>query len=118
MIFVANNPFQLELFNLAGADLIRAGNLVALVAPDVERWGLIAFAVRLALGSMDQDRDFKLLAGRDILVETRRTGAVVARDGERGRMRAPYRFRLRSQPLELVVPLPEPPRDAAPEPNG
>ena len=109
MIFVANNPFQLELFNLAGADLIRAGKLVALVAPDVGRWGLIAFAIRLALGGMDEDRDFKLLAGRDILVETRRRGAVVARDGERGRMRAPFRFRLRAGALDLVAPPPTPP---------
>jgi diacylglycerol kinase family enzyme len=104
MIFVANNPFQLELFSLAGADLIREGKLVALVAPDVGRWGLIAFAARLALGTMDKDRDFKLLAGRDVLVETRRRGAVVARDGERGRMRAPFRFRLRAHALELVAP--------------
>ena len=104
MIFVANNPFQLELFNLAGADLIREGKLVALVAPDVDRWGLIAFAARLAFGAMDKDRDFKLLAGRDILVETRRRATVVARDGERGRLYAPFRFRLRARALELVAP--------------
>ena len=52
MIFMAANPFQLELFSLAGADEIRAGKLVALVAPDVGRWGLIAFAIRLAMGGM------------------------------------------------------------------
>jgi diacylglycerol kinase family enzyme len=116
MIFVANNPFQLELFNLAGADLIREGKLVALVAPDVGRWGLIAFAIRLALGGMDEDRDFKLLAGRDILVETRRRGTVVARDGERGRLKAPFRFRLRAGALELVAPPPAPPAPAPPPP--
>ena len=112
MIFVACNPFQLELFNLAGADLIREGKLVALVAPDVDRWGLIAFAIRLAFGTMDKDRDFRLLAGRDILVETQRSGTVVARDGERERMRAPYRFRLRHAAFELVAP-PPPPAPAA-----
>lgn len=113
LLFVANNPFQLELFNLAGADLIRNGELVALVAPDVDRWGLIAFAIRLALGSMDKDHDFKLIAGRDMLVEIRRRAAVVARDGERGRMHAPFRFRLRSEALELVAP-PAPPATPAP----
>jgi diacylglycerol kinase family enzyme len=109
MIFVAENPFQLELFSLAGADEIREGNLVALVAPDVGRWGLIAFAIRLALGGMDKDRDFRLLAGRDIVVETRRHGAVVARDGERERIRAPFRFRLRPAALQLVAPPPPAP---------
>jgi diacylglycerol kinase family enzyme len=108
MIFVANNPFQLELFNLAGADLIRGGQLVALVAPDVGRWGLIAFAIRLALGQMDRDRDFRLLAGRDIMVETLRRAGVVARDGERGRMAAPFHFQLRAGALQLLVPPPQP----------
>lgn len=104
MIFVANNPYQLELFNLEGADLIREGRLVAMVAPDVGRLGLIAFAIRLALGSTHAGRDFRLLAGREIVVETRRRRAVVARDGERERMRAPFRFRLREAALELIVP--------------
>jgi diacylglycerol kinase family enzyme len=113
MIFVANNPFQLELFNLDGADLIREGELAALVAPDVGRWGLIAFAIRIAFGTMERDRDFRLLAGRDILVETRRRGTVVARDGERERMFAPFRFRLRPRALELVAPPPPPPPEPA-----
>jgi diacylglycerol kinase family enzyme len=112
MIFVAANPFQLELFNLAGADEIRAGKLVALVAPDVGRWGLIAFAVRLALGGMSPERDFRLLAGREMTVETRRRATTVARDGERGRIAAPFRFRLHSGALKLLAPPPE--AEAAP----
>ena len=104
MIFVANNPYQLELFNLEGADLLREGKLVAMVAPDVGRLGLIAFAIRLAMGSSKAGRDFELLSGREIVVETRRKRAVVARDGERERMRAPFVFRLRPAALDLIVP--------------
>ncbi|HET7408755.1 MAG TPA: diacylglycerol kinase family protein [Paracoccaceae bacterium] len=104
MIFVANNPYQLELFNLEGAELIREGNLVAMIAPDVGRLGLIAFAARLAMGTPRAGRDYRLLAGRDILVETKRRRAVVARDGERQRLAAPFRFRLRQAALELIVP--------------
>lgn len=104
MIFVAANPYQLALFNLEGGDLIRQGKLVAMIAPDVGRLGLIGFAIRLALGTSREGRDFRLLAGRDILVETRRKRAVVARDGERERMTAPFRFRMRQAALELIVP--------------
>ncbi len=107
MIFIANNAFQLELFNLAGAEQIREGKLVALVAPDVGRWGLIAFAIRLALGRMDPNRDFRLLAGRDIMVETLRRAGIVARDGERGRMAAPFHFRLRAGALQFLAPPPQ-----------
>ena len=104
MIFVANNEYQLELFNLEGAELIREGKLVAMIAPDVGRLGLIGFAIRLALGTSRSGRDYRLLAGRDMLVETKRRRAVVARDGERQRMAAPFRFRLRPAALELIVP--------------
>lgn len=104
MIFVANNPYQLELFNLEGAELIRQGRLVAMVAPDVGRLGLIKFAIRLALGGTRAGRDFRLLSGREITVETKRKRFVVARDGERERMRAPFRFRLRQAALQMIVP--------------
>lgn len=111
MIFVASNPYQLELFNLEGSDQLRQGKLVAFVAPDVGRLGLIAFAIRLALGGTKAGRDFELLAGREILVETRRRRrAVVARDGERERMTAPFRFRLRPAAIELIGP-PDPDPD-------
>ena len=104
MIFVATNPYQLELFNLEGSDLIREGKLVAMVAPDVGRLGLIAFAIRLAMGGTRAGRDFRLMAGREIVVETRRRRAVIARDGERERMQAPFRFRLRQAAVELILP--------------
>lgn len=104
MIFVANNTYQLELFNLEGSELLREGKLVAMVAPDVGRWGLIAFSIRLALGGARAGSDFRLLAGREITVETRRKRAIVARDGERERMQAPFRFVLRPAALELIVP--------------
>lgn len=104
MIFVACNAFQLELFRLSGADVIRSGNLAVLVAPDCGRFGLLRFALRLALGSMYRGRDFILLSGQDVLVETRRKGTVVARDGERGRMKAPFRFRLLRGGLDLITP--------------
>lgn len=104
MIFVANNPHQLELFDLEGVELLQDGKLVALIAPDTGRLGLIGFAARLGLRGARAGRDFHMLAGRDILVETRRHRTTVARDGERQKMNAPFRFRRHQGALEMILP--------------
>lgn len=104
LIFVASNPHQLELMNLEGADVIREGKLAVIIAPDSGRLGLIGFAIRLALKSSREGHDFQLLAGHDILIETRHRALVVARDGERQRMAAPFRFRRRQAALEMIAP--------------
>lgn len=104
MVFVANNPYQLELFELDGVDCVRSGQFALFVAPDCGRFDLIRYALRLAFHSMVPDRDFELLCGSDILVEDRRRRRLVARDGEREYLEGPFRFHLRKDALQVLVP--------------
>lgn len=104
MVFVANNSYQLELFELEGADCIRDDKFALFVAPDCGRFDLIRYAIRLAFHKMVPDSDFELLCGSDILVEDRRKRRLVARDGEREQVKGPYRFRLRKNALRVIVP--------------
>lgn len=104
LVFVAANAYQLEVFGLPGADCVRDGQFAVFIAPDCKRLELLRFAIRLALRSMEQGRDFELICGRDILVEPRQKRRLVARDGERARMTAPFRFRMRPKPLRMLVP--------------
>jgi diacylglycerol kinase family enzyme len=53
---------------------------------------------------MQPGRDFELICGTDILVETRQRRRLVARDGERARMTGPFRFRFRPGALRVLVP--------------
>jgi diacylglycerol kinase family enzyme len=104
MAFVANNAYQLERLGLAGGKCIAARKLALYVAPDCGRAELLRMAVRLALRRLRPERDFELLCGSDILVETWRRHRTVTRDGERMRMAGPFRFRLRRDTLRALVP--------------
>jgi diacylglycerol kinase family enzyme len=114
MIFVAVSAYQLDEFGIEGADAIRSGEFAVLLAPNCGRFRLIGKALLIALRGVREGRDFKLLTGKNVVVETRRSSALVARDGERERMTAPFEFRLLEDAIQLRVPDPEKQRDAPP----
>lgn len=104
LIFVAANAYQLEEFDLAGADWIRAGDFALFLAPDGTRAELMRFALRLGLRRLEPGRDFELIRGHEILVETHKPDRLVARDGERESMDSPFRFEMRRGGLTVLVP--------------
>ena len=107
MVFVAISAFQLDRFGLSGADHVQAGEMAVFVAPDCSRAQLALFALRLALRGLRDGRDFDLLTGREVTItpsDDRTRPRLVARDGERAAMDPPFRFRVRPEPLRLLVP--------------
>ena len=107
LVFVAFSAFQLETFNLEGAEHIENGEFAVFVAPDCGRWALLKFAVLLALRGMRGHKDFEMLHGRDVEIEPtdgRAKDRLIARDGEMERMTPPYRFRVRENALNVIVP--------------
>ena len=112
LVFVARSAYQLERFELEGADCIRDNRFALFVAPDGGRLDLLRYAWRLARHSMKSGRDFDLHCAREIVIETRQPFALLARDGERVRLRGPFRFSVRPDALRLVMP------DAASNPSG
>jgi diacylglycerol kinase family enzyme len=65
---------------------------------------LLRTAFRLAVRSVEPSRDFELFCGSDVRVEMRHRRRVVARDGERERMTAPFRFEMQPDALRVIVP--------------
>ncbi|HEX2941101.1 MAG TPA: diacylglycerol kinase family protein [Rhodopila sp.] len=108
MIFIANNPFQLNRFRLAGTECLKQGCLAIYIAPACGPAALLRLATRLALGRLRPERDFELLCGTDILVETKRSPRHVVRDGERDLMPSPYRFRICRRALRVIAPCADP----------
>ena len=104
LAFVARSAYQLDLFDLEGADCIRNHRFALFLAPDVNRWQLLFYALRLAWGRMEAGRDFELICGDDIVIETRRRRRLLARDGERERLSSPFRFRIRKDALCVIAP--------------
>ena len=104
LAFVARSAYQLERFGLDGADCTRQDRFALFLAPDNGRSGLLRYALRLATRRMQPGRDFELFCGSDIVIETHRPRALLARDGERDRLTSPFHFRIRKDALRLVAP--------------
>ncbi|MGR3783902.1 MAG: diacylglycerol/lipid kinase family protein [Albimonas sp.] len=105
LAFVANNAFQLEQFDFhESAERVRGGEFALFLAPDREPFDLIRFAAALGLKQLKPGRDFEMLYGKEIVVETRRPRRLVARDGEREKMTGPFRFLRKDGALEVLAP--------------
>lgn len=108
LAFVAMSGYQLEQYELDGAEDVRAGRFALYVAPDTGGWGLLIHAVKLAWRRLRPGRDLELFTGREILIETRRKRRLVARDGEKEEMRNPFHFVARQDALSVLAPAPAP----------
>jgi len=104
LAFVANSAYQLEQFNLEGADEVRHGQFALFLSQGESRFDLVRAAFGLAVGTPRNGEDFALRYARDITVDTGRARVLVARDGEKQIMLGPLRFRKRRRPLKVIVP--------------
>ena len=109
MIFVAQNAYQLEEYGMQeGVELIRAGQLAVYIAPELRRWELLGFALRIAVRMARPYRDFTLIGADALQIETRARRRTIARDGEREKMAAPFAFRTLPGVLTVIVPVVDP----------
>lgn len=104
MAFVASSAYQLEQYEFDGVDAVRDGKLALLLAPNSGRLLLLWRAVKILFGGVRRGTDYQLLVGEDIRIETGRTHALVARDGEKQTMEGPYHFYIRRNALTVKVP--------------
>lgn len=103
-LFVAMSAYQLDEFGIEGSEAIREGKFALLLAPDCGRFKLIWKALRVAVRGLRRGPDFTLVTGRRVTVKTRRSRALVAIDGERQELSAPFEFRLLEDALSVRMP--------------
>jgi diacylglycerol kinase family enzyme len=104
LVFVGASAFQLEAYNLEGADAVRAGGLALFAARKVRGPDLVQSAWALARGRARKGEEFDIRTGRDIELGLRQPRTLVARDGERETMATPIRVRLSETPLRVIAP--------------
>lgn len=115
LAFVAKSAYQIDEFDLPGADEVRKDQFALFVAPDAGRFGLILRAIRLAGRTARLGRDMEMIYGRDVTITTRQKHRLMARDGEKETMTSPFRFRLHPDVLQVVAP---PASNPQPAPEG
>ena len=104
LVFVARSAYQLENFGLEGADAIRGGQMVVLIARASRAMPLFRSALRLALGQSARNEDFDMIVTDAIDIETPDRAQLVAHDGEKTRMTSPFRIRVRHGVLRVLCP--------------
>jgi diacylglycerol kinase family enzyme len=103
-VFIGNNEYQLEIFNVGARVCLNAGHLSLYLAPRTGRLGLLALALRGLLGRLRSGKDFEALCVQEVRVETRWPRLLVATDGEVRVLETPLHYRIRPGALRVMVP--------------
>ncbi|HEX8143073.1 MAG TPA: diacylglycerol kinase family protein [Pyrinomonadaceae bacterium] len=103
-IFVGNNEYEMESFNVGARSCLDAGQLSLYTAHRTGRLGLLRFAFRALFGGLHNEKDFDAVCTREVFVETRRRRLRVATDGEVTVMNTPLHYRVLPGALRVLVP--------------
>jgi len=103
-VFIGNNSYEMESFNIGGRTCLDAGHLSLYMTPRTSRFGLLQIALRALFGNLRQAKDFVSLCTDEIWIETRRKQLRVAMDGEVLMLETPLHYRVRPAALNVIVP--------------
>ena len=103
-IFVGNNPYEMRLFSLGRRKSLEAGELSVYLSRDCGRAGLLRQALRGLSGRLEQDRDFRSYAARQLSIATGRRRIRVSADGEILWMTPPIRYAVHPGALQVIAP--------------
>lgn len=104
LVFVGNNCYQLDLFNLGKRTGLDRGELSLYVANAQTRWGMFKLIVRAMYGGLKQARDFDTLNLSTCQIDARRHHLHVAADGEVLSLSPPLHYCVRPGALTVCVP--------------
>lgn len=104
LAFVARSAYQLDSLGLDGAQAVRDGHFALFISRGSSRMALMKAAVRLAMGRSVRGEDFELVISDDMLIESRARRKLVALDGEKEKMTAPFRLRVLPGALRVFAP--------------
>ncbi|HEY0405141.1 MAG TPA: diacylglycerol kinase family protein [Pyrinomonadaceae bacterium] len=103
-VFIGNNEYEMENFNLGARSCLDKGQLSMYVAHRTGRLGLLRLGLSALFGALRKQDDFDALCTKEIWIETRRSRLPVATDGEVTLMDTPLHYRVRPGALRVLVP--------------
>ncbi len=103
-VFVGNNEYAMDLFNIGGRDRLDKGVLSIYITHRTGRLKLITLALRAVIGGLRNDKDFLELHSDEVKIATRHKRLRVAFDGEIEVMKPPLEYRVRARALRVIVP--------------
>jgi diacylglycerol kinase family enzyme len=103
-VFVGNNAYQMDLYNIGRRERLNAGHLSLYLIKHYGRLGVVWLVVRTLLGLLRQSKDFEEMETEELTIELHRHSVLVAADGEIKRMETPLHYRILPKVLTVLVP--------------
>jgi diacylglycerol kinase family enzyme len=103
-VFVGNNEYQAEGFELGGRTTLGGGRLSIFLAPDCSRFEFLELPIRALMKRLETGARFAAFAADIVTVDVRHPRISVARDGEIDTMSPPLVYRIRPRALRIIAP--------------
>jgi diacylglycerol kinase family enzyme len=104
LVYVCNNPFQLESLGLPLTDCLVQGRLAVLVLKPLRILDTLRLLWRGLMRNLDEETRLEKFCAGAFHVDTRRRSVDVVVDGEVVRCATPLSFRVARQALRVIVP--------------
>jgi len=103
-VFVGNNEYEMDFFNIGRRAKMDDGKLSVYFLHRSGRKGLFLLVLRTIFGRLRQTKDFEEIVAEEITIETRKKQILVAFDGEVENLETPLRYKIHKQSLRVIVP--------------
>jgi diacylglycerol kinase family enzyme len=105
-VFVGNNEYKVDGFEIGGRSALTAGRLSVFVAPEVGRFEILTLPIRALAKRLSAAAPLEGFLTESLSVSLSRHRVSIAFDGEVCIMRPPLRYCVRPGALRVVVPAP------------
>jgi diacylglycerol kinase family enzyme len=103
-VFVGNNFYEMNLFDLGGRTQLNAGQLSVYTVRSSTLSQFLIFFVRALFNRLEQSENFDAWTVPQLQVEPNKKSLRVAKDGEIVRLPAPLNYKIRPKDLRVIVP--------------
>lgn len=103
IVFIGNNPYNIELFKLGERTSLDSGKLSLYMTHRTGRFAMFWLALRGLFGCLDQAKDFESFVLDECIIETPRRHVHVAIDGEVKTLPPPLHYRIVPGGLKVIV---------------
>jgi diacylglycerol kinase family enzyme len=105
-VFVGNNEYKAEGFELGGRTTLDGGRLSIFLAPECSRFEFLTLPLRAWMTRLGTGAPFASFSAETVTVDVRSARVRVSRDGEVEILRSPLEYRIRPRALRIIAPPP------------
>ena len=103
-VFVGNNDYKFDLFNLGSRETLEDG-MLSIYYPKYEgRISYLRLILQTLIGRLDQEDNFQILRSEDLIIYSNKRKLDVSIDGEVFRIETPLHYKIKPKSLRLILP--------------